>query len=122
MSAHYELKPTKNGEFMFNLLAGNNEVILTSQMYKEKSSAINGIESVQTNSQLDEQFERKTAHNGQFYFDLHAANKQIIGRSETYTTKAAMEKGIASVKKNGPVTTIKDSTAGTGGAAKAAHV
>ena len=76
MSAHYELKPTKNGEFMFNLLAGNNEVILTSQMYKEKSGAINGIESVQTNSQLDEHFERKTAHNGQFYFDLHAANKK----------------------------------------------
>jgi len=116
MSAHYELKPTKNGEFMFNLLAGNNEVILTSQMYKEKSGAINGIESVQTNSQLDEHFERKAAHNGQFYFDLHAANKQIIGRSETYTTKAAMEKGIASVKKNGPVTTIKDSTAKAAGA------
>jgi len=113
MAARYELKPTKNGEIMFNLLAGNNEVILTSQMYKEKNGALNGIESVQKNSQTDEQFERKTAHNGQFYFDLHAANKQVIGRSETYTTKAAMEKGIASVKKNGPVTEIKDLTAGT---------
>jgi len=110
MAARYELKPTKNGEFIFNLLAGNNEIILTSQMYKEKSSAHGGIESVQKNSQIDEMFERKTAHNGQFYFDLHAANKQVIGKSETYTTKAAMEKGIASVKHNGPVTVIKDLT------------
>lgn len=108
MAARYELKPTKNGEFMFNLLAGNNEIILTSQIYKEKSGAMNGIESVQTNSQLEERFERKTASNGQFYFDLHAANRQVIGKSETYTTKAAMEKGIASVKKNGPVKEIKD--------------
>jgi len=111
MAARYELKPTKNGEFMFNLLAANNEIILTSQMYKEKSGALNGIESVQKNSQIEAQFERKTAHNGQFYFDLHAANKQIIGKSETYTTKAAMEKGIASVMKNGRVTEIKDLTA-----------
>lgn len=111
MSARYELKPTKNGEFMFNLLAGNNEVILTSQIYKEKSGALNGIESVQTNSQIEEHFERKTATNGQVYFDLHAGNQQIIGKSETYTTKAAMEKGIASVKKNGPVKEIKDLTA-----------
>lgn len=108
MAARYEVKPTKNGELMFNLLAGNNEVILTSQMYKEKSGALNGIQSVQKNSPIDEMFERKTASNGQFYFDLHAANKQVIGRSETYTTKAAMEKGIASVKKNGPVTEIKE--------------
>jgi hypothetical protein len=118
MAARYELKPTKNGEFMFNLLAGNNEIILTSQIYKEKSGAMNGIESVQTNSQLEERFERKTASNGQFYFDLHAANRQVIGKSETYTTKAAMEKGIASVKKNGPVKEIKDLT--TAAAAKAA--
>jgi len=73
MAARYELKPTKNGELMFNLLAGNNEVILTCQMYKEKSGALNGIESVQKTSQIDGQFERKTANNGQFYFDLHAA-------------------------------------------------
>jgi len=110
MAARYELKPTKNGEIMFNLLAGNNEVILTSQMYKEKSGAMHGIESVQKNSPIDGQFERKTAHNDKFYFDLHAANKQIIGKSEMYKTKASMEKGIASVKKNGPVKVIKDLT------------
>jgi uncharacterized protein YegP (UPF0339 family) len=117
MAARYELKPTKNGEVMFNLLAGNNEVILTSEMYKEKSGALNGIESVKTNSQIDEMFERKTASNGQFYFNLHAANKQVIGRSETYTTEAAMEKGIASVKHNGQVTEIKDLTAAAAGQA-----
>ena len=44
--AKYVLKHAGNNEFMFNLKAGNGEVILTSQRYNSKASAENGIESV----------------------------------------------------------------------------
>jgi len=37
---------------------------------------------------------------------LLAVIKQIIGQSELYSSAAAMENGIASVKKNGPDTSI----------------
>lgn len=47
---------------------------------------------------------------GRFHFNLKAANGEIIGRSEMYSSTAAMENGIASVKKNGPVAEIDDDT------------
>jgi uncharacterized protein YegP (UPF0339 family) len=109
-TGHYELKKAKNGQFHFNLKAGNGEIILTSEMYASKASAENGIASVQTNSPDEKQYEVKPAKDGQHYFVLKAKNHQIIGVSEMYTTDAAARKGIASVTKNGPSADIRDLT------------
>ena len=40
MAAKFELKVAKNGQFFFNLKAGNGEVILTSQIYEARTSAL----------------------------------------------------------------------------------
>ena len=53
MAAKYVLKKTSDGQFMFNLKAENGEIILTSERYKAKDGANNGIESVKTNSPDD---------------------------------------------------------------------
>ena len=45
---------------------------------------------------------KKSSANGQFFFHLSAANGQTILSSEMYTTKAAAENGIKSVKTNAP--------------------
>lgn len=45
-------------------------------------------------------FTIKTSANGQFYFSLKASNGQKILGSEGYTTKAACQNGIDSVKSN----------------------
>jgi uncharacterized protein YegP (UPF0339 family) len=45
-------------------------------------------------------FEIKRAKDGQFYFNLKARNGEIILTSETYTTKASAQKGVASVMTN----------------------
>ncbi len=108
MAGWFELKKTKDNKFAFNLKAGNGEIILTSETYSTKSAAQNGIDSVKANASADERFERKVATNGQHYFALHAANKEPIGKSELYTSKAAMENGIASVKSNAPTAPVKD--------------
>ena len=92
----------KGAQWHFNLLAGNYEPILHSEMYESKASALNGIESVRKNSQREGAFERKTAKNGQFYFVLKATNGQVVGQSEMYTTTSACDNGIESVKKNAP--------------------
>ena len=55
-------------------------------------------------------FQLKTAKDGQFYFNLTAKNGQIIATSEMYTTKAACENGIESVKENAPIAEIDDQT------------
>ena len=101
-------KSDKNGEYFFNLKAGNHETILSSEGYKSKSGAKNGIESVKKHAPDDSNYERKEAKNGQFHFNLKASNGQVIGSSEMYTTKAARENGIESVKKNAPDAEIKE--------------
>ncbi len=98
----FEIKTTSSGKTMFNLKAGNGQVILTSQSYASMDGCKNGIESVKKNSQDDDRFERKTAKDGSPFFTLNATNGQVIGKSEMYSSKDAMENGIASVKKNAP--------------------
>ncbi|MGZ8269811.1 MAG: YegP family protein, partial [Methylophilus sp.] len=46
MAGKFELKSAKSGQFHFNLLAGNGQIILQSEMYESKASALNGIESI----------------------------------------------------------------------------
>ena len=111
MSAKFEIKKSKNEKFLFNLKAGNGEVILSSEMYEAKVSALTGIESVRTNAPNDQRYERKTSAKGDPFFVLKAANGQVVGQSEMYSSTSAMEGGIASVKKNAPDAVIVDLTA-----------
>ncbi|WP_299221867.1 YegP family protein [uncultured Aquimarina sp.] len=48
--------------------------------------------------------------NGEFQFNLHAGNGEIIATSEGYTSKQNCEKGIDSVVKNAPIAEIEDLT------------
>lgn len=97
----FELK--KSGEkFHFVLKAANGQVVLSSQMYASKASAKNGIESVKKNCGDDKCFERKTAKNGKFHFNILSTNGQIVGSSQMYASQSGMNNGIDSVKKNAP--------------------
>lgn len=110
MSGFYEISQAKDGQYRFVLKAGNGEIILTSELYKAKASAQNGIESVQKNSPDDTRYERLEAKNAKPYFNLKAANHQIIATSQLYSSTESREKGIASVKVNGATDKIKDLT------------
>jgi uncharacterized protein len=107
MAGKFVLTATASGQFVFNLIAGNGQVILTSQAFGDKAGAANGIASVKTNAI---KYERRKAVTGDPYFVLIAANGQIIGRSEMYTSEAAMENGITSVIINAPDAIVVDST------------
>jgi hypothetical protein len=110
MSGKFEIKKAKDDEFYFHLKASNGQIILASQRYVTKSSAENGIESVKKNASEDTHYERKDAKNGDFMFNLKAANHQVIGTSQVYTTHESREGGIASVKTNAPKAPIDDLT------------
>lgn len=100
-----------NGEYQFNLKAGNGQTILVSEGYNNKSGCQSGIDSVQRNAPNDARYDRKTSSNGKYYFNLKATNGQIIGNSEMYETEASRENGISSVKTNAPGATVDDQTA-----------
>jgi uncharacterized protein len=111
MASQFVLKQIDSGQFMFNLKASNGQIILTSQRYQAKASAQDGIESVRKHAADDAYFERKTSAADEPYFVLKAANGQIIGQSEMYSSTAALENGIASVKTNAPAAPVVDSAA-----------
>lgn len=111
----FVVKETKTG-FVFNLKAGNGEVIAVSEVYKSKDSCLNGIESVKkccaggVEDQTVEGYEKVTHpkfevyedKGGEYRFRLKARNGEIIAASESYKAKSSCLNGIESVKKNAP--------------------
>jgi uncharacterized protein len=110
MAGKFELYRDKAGEFRFRLKAGNGQIILASEGYSTKASALNGIESVTKNAADDARYERKESKSGKPMFNLLAANHQVIGTSELYESAGARDNGIESVKKNAPEADVVDMT------------
>ncbi len=105
MPAQFILKKAKDGQFYFSLTAANNEKILASEMYKAKSGAMNGIESVKKNCGSDARYS-KLESKGKFYFVLKAANNEVIGTSEMYNTERSRDDGIKAVMKAGAMAQV----------------
>ena len=110
----FVIKQAKKGP-MFNLKAGNGEVIATSQIYASMKTCKNGIKSVMENApvaaiedqtekgfkkEANPKFEVYTDKKGETRFRLKAKNGQIIASGEGYAKKDACLKGIASVRRN----------------------
>ncbi|MBQ4507047.1 MAG: YegP family protein [Firmicutes bacterium] len=112
----FVIKQTKTG-FVFNLKAGNGEIIATSEVYTTLANCKNGIASVKKNSvlakledQTVEGFEKLTNPKFEVYTDkagetrvrLKARNGEIIATGESYKAKASCLNGIESIRKNAP--------------------
>lgn len=110
MAGKFELKKSKNDKYFFSLLAGNGQIILSSEMYESKPSAVNGIESVKKNSPDDARYDRLNGKDGSPYFTLKAGNHQVIGNSQMYASESSRDNGIASCKTNGPTAPTDDQT------------
>jgi len=108
MAGWYEVNKNGQGAFSFVLKAANGEVILRSESYDSRAAADNGIASVQKNSPNEAAYTHSDASDGRFYFNLKAANHQVIGTSQMYKTATARQAGMASVRTNGPTTVIKE--------------
>jgi len=108
MASKFHLKKAKDGQFHFNLTAGNGETILTSELYKAKDSALNGIESVKKNASREGAFEVKASTNDKHYFLLKATNGQVIGQSQMYASAASCVGGMESVVKNASIAVLHD--------------
>lgn len=97
MAGKFEIYKDKAGEFRFRLKASNGQTILTSEGYKSKSSAENGIRSVTENAGLVSRYEKSTTPSGLHRFSLTAKNRQVIGQSQNYQSAASRDDGIEAV-------------------------
>ena len=118
---YFVFKKTNTG-VKFDLVAGNHEIIATSEVYKTESSCKKGIASVRRNAPIANledktvepvvtarcpKFEVYADKGGEFRFRLKATNGQIIAVSEGYTSKSSCMNGIESVRKNAADADIK---------------
>ena len=123
----FVIKGTNTG-YTFNLVAGNGQVIATSQVYSTLSSCKDGIESVKTNAPIaniedqtkegyttetNPKFEIYTDKAGEYRFRLTAKNGQNIAASEGYSQLSGCTSGIESVRTNAADATIEDTTTTT---------
>lgn len=114
----FDLKKSKDGRFVFNLLAANRVIVATSQVYSSAAAAMNGIHSVIANAEKapveDQTLKNYTPlgypkweiyldKGNQYRFRLNASNGSCICHSQGYTTKASCKNGIESI-----IRTVKD--------------
>lgn len=109
MSSAYKIRRASNNRLYFVLEVDNKE-ILASEMYMKMESLNEGVISVRENSAKDERYIRKTSNTDKPYFVLMAVAKEPIGTGEFYSSQEAMEKGIESIKQNGPTAPVIDET------------
>ena len=110
----FVIRTVKSG-IMFNLKAGNGEVIATSEAYTTESACRKGIASVIRNAPIapvedqtvegyktekHPKFEVYLDKAGEYRYRLKATNGQIIAVGESYKSKPSAMNGIESVKKN----------------------
>lgn len=118
----FVIKKSQTG-FVFHVVAGNGEVIATSQVYKAKTSCKKGIRSVKANAVnagledhtvedvaavSNPKFEVYTDKSGETRFHMRARNGQIVAVSQAYKEKASAFKGIESIRKNAPDAIVED--------------
>ena len=118
---YFVFKKTATG-VKFDLVAGNHEVIATSEVYKSEPSCRKGIASVRRNAPIANlqdmteepvikvscpKFEVYVDKGGEYRFRRKATNGQIIAVSEGYAAKAGCMNGIESVRKNAAGADIK---------------
>lgn len=117
ITGKFVIKTTKSGDYVFNLKAGNGEVIATSQSYSTLDACKNGVESIKTNAPVaaiedqtvegfatekNPKYEIYNDKAGEFRFRMKAKNGQIIATGEGYQAKAGCKNGIESIRKNAP--------------------
>ena len=108
------IRPVPTG-YKFDLKAPNGQVIATSEVYETRAACRKGIESVRKSAakaKLEDQTEETSIpvtnpkfqlfqdKGGSYRFRLNSRNGQVVAVSESYTTKAACENGIESVRSN----------------------
>lgn len=75
MVGWYEISESQKGRFSFVLKATNGQVILRSQQYAAKDSAVKGIASVQANAAIDTQYELLDASVGRPLLQSHGCQQ-----------------------------------------------
>jgi uncharacterized protein len=93
----FNIWKSSDNQFRFHLVAGNKNILLTSEGYTTRVNAINGMFSVMNNGVDPNQYEVRQSKDNKWYLVLKSAhNGQIIGFTQRYATKYNAQRAIGS--------------------------
>ena len=96
-SGKYELYPSGDG-YQYRLIASNGEVLVISEVYTTKDSALKAIEAVKRNVEIGEIRIFKDKR-GLFKFKLTSKNYRVIALGSSYSTEKSATRASESFKK-----------------------
>src|SRR5687768_518175 len=109
MATYYYGQSSKDSKWYFTLVDNNNKTILTStEGYNNKQGCLNGIDSVKKHSGSHQYYNSFLGTDAKYYFSLHAANNEKIGKSEGYDTAYGRDRGKENCKQEGPYASVKE--------------
>ena len=108
-NAVFEITRDAAGEFFFTLTSAEGAVLLRSEGYRSRPSAVNGIASVRKNSVDDARYDR-VDDTGAFAFHLKAANHQVVGSSDAFASADARDAVIDTIKLAAAYAVVDDRT------------
>lgn len=82
-----------DGRFFFNLRAKNGQIVLQSQGYTTEAAAYNGTFSVANYGTNSARYDIRQSASGAYYFNIKAENGQVVGTSQTYSSKSSAVRG-----------------------------
>lgn len=97
----FELKQSdKNQEFYFTLRNEEGKAVITSEGYKQKASAKNGIESLKKNGAAGNIDLKVGETSGKPFFNVKATNGQVVGKSRVFVTTEERDAAVEELKSN----------------------
>ncbi|MEQ8861167.1 MAG: DUF1508 domain-containing protein [Pseudomonadales bacterium] len=96
--ASYELFVDSAGDHRFRLKRADGAVLLISNPYRSRASAVNGIDVVRRNAANDDRYVTAQDDASGPTFDLRAGNSRVISSSTPFASTAQMEAAMAMVK------------------------
>jgi uncharacterized protein len=95
--AKFQVFKGMDSKYYFHMRASNGEIVLQSQGYTRKASAVSGTSSVLSNGASLGRYEIRDAVNGEAYFVLKAANGEVIGLSEMFVSRSNAQRAASAV-------------------------
>lgn len=90
---NFEVFKGSNSELFFRLVDNSGKTILTSERYKQKDSALNGIE-------------MKESTNGKHFFNIKSTNGQVVSTSTMFDNIELRNKWLTDMKKETSMTKV----------------
>jgi hypothetical protein len=87
-----------DGQWYFNAIGARGDILLISEGYVERPSALNGVLSVEENGVLLERYQISETADGDFNFVLRAGNNQVIADSQLFRSLEEAQAGVEAAR------------------------